>query len=519
MDEFDRTKVYENAQKKKKKAIIIAIVVCIVLIILLACLVLFYQYRDSKTFKLFIDGKKVTCSEDFMITDNNGNCYVKAKELASLIGWTYQNGEFGSYTEDVSSGYLQNEYEASSFKSGSSTLKKYIQLSTSVIAPSDDDSEENFIKVNSENGTLESMELELPVITYNNQIYIPFSHINDICNCYGTYESFQMNIYEQNYLMNVASQNAYNYGYSNISGVYENIRALAYGMMVVSKNENYGVVSLFNGEQVLGFKYSDIVFNQNVKEFFVKGTGIDKDTVGLIGVDGNVIISPKAYDNISVLSDELGLYLIEKDGKYGVLNRQGDIIVYDEFDSIGLSEEIAQEYGYTSEDNRYLIYNKAIIVENDGMYGLYNLEGREILPVSYLGFGCIVNSSNKISNDDKSNKNDNNTNTTQKRNDRDDGIQNVLKMETEVEVNGEIIEVEGIVVESDNLGTSLYGVFDVNSEKLIIPCGCERMYSKTKSGVVTNYMQFQGEELEFSSYIEQQKNNLYFGNSERTETN
>lgn len=104
MSGFEKNDFQQDSEKeRKKKTLLIGMGVCVILIVFLAFMVMYYKMIDAKTFKLYINDKQVACSPDFYITDNNGNVYVKAKELASYIGWTYQNGEYGSFTEDINS--------------------------------------------------------------------------------------------------------------------------------------------------------------------------------------------------------------------------------------------------------------------------------------------------------------------------------------------------------------------------------------------------------------------------------
>ena len=130
-----------------------------------------------------------------------------------------------------------------------------------------------------------------------------------------------MYIYDQNFLINLARTNASQFGFQSISGIYENMRALSYGMMVVSNGSLYGVVNLYNGADIIGLKYTDMIFSQNVKEFFVKTVVDGENSVGIIDNSGKLVVSPKNYNDIQVLSDELGLYLVDKNEDYGVLNR------------------------------------------------------------------------------------------------------------------------------------------------------------------------------------------------------
>lgn len=490
----------QSTQNKKKKMLIIGIGICIVLIILLATMVIFFKAADAKTFKLYIDDKQVACSKDFYTTDEQGRYYVKAKELAELIGWTYQNGSYGTFTEETDGCYFQNGYEIASLTVNSVELKKYIQISDLVKSYKEDDDENTtFFEPKAENGTTETSKISAPVISVNNQIYIPFEAINDICNCYGQMENeYRMHIYEQNYLTNIAMSNAADKGYKSISGIYENIRALAYGKLVVENNMNlFGVVNLFTGAEEIGFKYSEMVFSQNVKEFLVKAKDIaGEETVGIISQDGNSIVSPVSYENMSILSDELGLYLVEKNGKYGVVNREGRVIVHAEYNSIGLSEATATEF-YTNNDNKYLIYDKLIPVELNGKYGLYNIDGKRVYnPVlDELGYMAEERTENETdTNSDNTNQNTDEQETPTKLGD------NVLLIDKEITMNGVTTHIQGVVVKFTNSIGTFYGIFDAMTENLIIPCSLTRVYSVTSSGETTYYMEFAGDQIEFEAY-------------------
>ena len=487
MREFGRSEFQQEADKeRKKKILIIGMGVCVVLIIFLAFMVIYYKAMDAKTFKLYIDDTQVACSTDFYITDQSGNMYVKAKELAPLIGWTYQNGEYGTFTEDTNSGYFQNDYEIASFVAGSNILNKYIQVSNNVTSNKDKAEKDKGMVVFdtvTENGTLATAELDLPIVSSNNQIYIPLSCIPDICSSTANYQKNRMHIYTQNYLISAAQSVAAQRGYTNLSGYYENIRTLAYGMCVVENNGLYGVVALNSGEQVLGFKYSDIVFQQTVMEFFVKAKDNDgNETVGVVNYKGDSIISPKSYDDISILSDALGLYLVEKDGNYGVLNRQGDVVVHAEYDSIGLPEDAISAYGIAYDENKYVLFDNTMIIEKDGLYGLCTVDGKLTQKPAFSSIGYdTVKDANSLKDSES-----------------------VLTIEAkDVEMSdGTQRTVQGIVVQFvDSSGTALYGLYDTVSQKLILPTSYSRIYSMTRSGQKTYYIEWNGAPYEFVETI------------------
>ena len=473
----------DEAKEKKKKVLLIGIGACIVIIILLALMIMYYQRVDAHTFKLYLDDGQVQVSQGFYYRNDKGETYVRARDIASLIGWSYQNGEYGSYTEDTNSGYIQNEYEIASFVAGSTTLKKYIQVTATPYKDEQGQEVEPY-QTNSENGTLETSTLELPVVSQDGQIYFPLKHLCDICNCRVVYENeYRMYIYEQNYLLNLAQTRAAELGYKSVSGIYENMRTLGYGLMCVSNGTMYGIVDIYSGSTVLGLKYNDMIFAQNNKEFFVKTTVGDEESVGIINLDGKTVVQPKSYDNIQILSDELGLYLVEKDEKYGVLDKTGEVIVHCEYDSIGIPETLLTSLEFSVEDNKYILFDNTIIVESDGKYGLYNIEGEQTLPVSYSGIGYLVDEDE----------------------DAPKSAESVLTIELDdlEMVDGENRDVKGIILKNTD---SLYGIYDAVSEKQILPCACDSIYATTVRGEVNYYFEFNGQTDELRSNIESNPN-------------
>ena len=480
LDGFNAKKV--DSREKKKKTLLTGIVICIVVIIVLAALIIYYQSVDAHTFKVFINDQQMQYNEGFYFTDENGETYVRARDIANYIQWSYQNGEYGSYTEDINSGYIQNEYEIASFVAGSNTLKKYIQV-TAVAYTNEFKERIEPYQTNASNGTLETSKLSLPIISQNGQIYFPLKDLDDICNCRVNYENpYRMYIYEQKFLTTLAQTNAAAFGYQSISGIYENMRLLPYGMMVVSNGSLYGVVDLYGGQGVIGLKYTDMVFSQNVKEFFVKTFVNNEESIGIINLQGTQVVPPKNYSNIQVLSDTLGLYLVEKNHEYGVLNRNGEVVVHCEYDKIGIPEDVLTGFNFSVENNKYLLFDNTIVVEDDGKCGFYNIDGEQTLKTAYTGLGYLVS----VDKDSPKNAED------------------VLTIEYEglKLSDGTTRDVKAIIIQlSDGNGTIKYGVYDSESENLILPCSYDRIFSTTSKGVTEYYIDWQGTVVKFSDQI------------------
>lgn len=487
MDEFRRLTPEEEAIAVKRKKILVAIAMCGILLVILTIFVIILKAQDSKTFKLFVNGMQVRNSDSFLISQD-GETYVAVKELAGYINYKYQNGEYSAFEESNDSGYIQSNYEVASFTSDSNVLKKYIKVSQTL------NPAETGITVLSENGSCETTTLDKPILKINDMLYIPLSSLADICNCSYSMNGNIMNIYSLEYLIEQAKVLAPQLQYNSISGDYENLRALAYGMMVVYDGDNYGVVSMTNGESLMSPKYTSIEFIQNVKEFFVK----TKDGVGILNSKTEVVIPPTDFDDIAVLSDELSLYLVSENGKYGILNREGKTIVHAEFDEVGIGQDIIESFDVDTDDLVYIPYDNLIVAKRDDNIAIYNIEGKEQvkLTFNYTGIGCTPKNIDESLYDD----------TDEKINKINDA-EKVLTIDLELE-NG--TGIKGIVVKQyvSTLEVERYGIFDSLTGKVIIPPACSQIYGITKNGRTKYYMEFEGEQLELVEYIEAHESDL-----------
>ena len=192
--------------------------------------------------------------------------------------------------------------------------------------------------------------------------------------------------------------------------------------------------------------------------------------------DGKFIIEAGEYDSISLLDEENMLYLVEKNNEFGVLNRDGEIIIYAENDGIGYD---VSNYTLEKLDNKLLWFGKCIPVMKDGKYGLYSKDGENELllpkepPLTYEGFGYLSKASSKTSGNEQS-----------------------------VLIIPGSVGIEGIVIKYNDL----YGIYDVNEERIILTCVFSKIYAITKNAKTTYYVEYGGNTYNLSDYLEE--NNL-----------
>ena len=142
------------------------------------------------------------------------------------------------------------------------------------------------------------------------------------------------------------------------------------------------------------------------------------------------------------------------------------------------------------EEKLKILFNKCIPVKEGTKYGLYSMAGEELLSCFYDRLGSVTLEGQGTNGED-----------------------NVLLIPRE-------LGIEGIVVSQNGM----YGIYDVNVKNLIIPIVCTRVYSITKAAKTTYYVEYNGEQIELDSYLEQQglksiQNEEVEENNEQTDEN
>ena len=183
---------------------------------------------------------------------------------------------------------------------------------------------------------------------------------------------------------------------------------------IIEENGKFGVIDA-NEEIVIDIKYDEIVIPNKHKEVFYCISGEEKSFINLSGKE-----LFKKYENVELIEIE-NVYSYEKntlkfsnEGKYGLINLNGDIIVeaeYDEITSLGYKQgefliKKNNKYGLVDDNGNIKIklgylkivsdqyfsatddYNKSgyivCIVTTDGYrYGYFDYEGNKVLSEEY----------------------------------------------------------------------------------------------------------------------------------------
>ena len=447
------TNITEKQRKNKKIMKIIIILIVLLLIISIGLFVAIY-YLKGQQFKFYTDGKLVSnsaISNDLFVYEDN-KVYVSLKDISDIIGYKYYNGGYKQYTEDTSKCYLECKNEVVTFEKDSDKIYK---------TPTDEVDYTYFT-------------LNEPIKRINGKLYITSKGLGIACNLQIGYdkETNNMVIYTLPYLANY-----YMIQYSNaaIEDNFNNQKALLYGLLVVQNVENtdksssskdirYGIHNLEN-EEIVGKKYTDIEFIEGTKEFIVKTT---ENKVGIITSDGTTKVSPQ-YDSLKQIDKDLNLYMATNNNKSGVIEKNGKILIYLEYEQIGID---ISKFPTNDIKNKYILFDNAIPVKQNGKWGLYDITGNLILPIEYINLGCISKTSS------------------------DRTLNNILV----------IPEVEGIVVckqfEIESKKLEYYGIYSSTGKELV-PVALETVYSITASGKEEYTMINNGNSYDVIKYIKE----------------
>lgn len=467
LEQSDSFKSELERNARSKRNVVISLVFCAFLIVLMVMLIAFLRHQDEITEKLFVDDRQISIPANFY-KFVEGERYVNIRALADMFGYKYTNGIYGEYTEDPDSCYLQNNFEIVSITAGAEKFTKYVELGNA----------ENTIgnltgiELKNETGYSESFKLSKPIIFEDNTLYIPQKDISPMFNIQIEWEEYRIRFYTLHYILGMAQQTTGSKGITEIDKHYENLRALNYGRIIVgnsttgSGSTEFGVITM-NGDSIISTKYEDITFVENSQEFYITAAN---GTVGILDIDGKTVVPPSEFEKISLLDDENRLYLVEKDNEYGVLNKKGEILIYAEYDEVGIDVE---DFIKEEVSNNALFFGKCIPVEKEGKFGLYDIEGNRLLDSVYDGFGYKTPIKSTSSGSEQS----------------------ALLIPSYVGING-------IVVNYDDK----YGIFDATTGGLILPTVFDKIYSIKREGERTYYISYNGAELELSQYLKD--NNL-----------
>ena len=372
MNLLDENQNVEKSQPKGKKLVMTLIILSVILLIILMILMVFVKKKGTGIIKLFINEVETEQKPELLIQDSNGIQYISLKGLAELVGYQYDNSEYGKDGKDTEKCYIKNIRLISGFELNTNRMFKY------------------------EEGTYldyQYYNLEYNILNYNNQLYIALKDIQKALNLQYTIDTNKnIHINTIDYLTEVNQKKLEEQGYI-LEGNQNNQKALAYGWIIVRKDGLYGVLDT-NYKEKIGCKYTSIYFDESTNSFIVSNTN---EKYGVISTDGYVKLQ-LIYDGLEELSYAKKLYKVKSSGKYGIIKYDGSTVVDIAYDDIGYPADEVNKTLYTlfiPQINRNA--GETVVVKKNNKYGLVYLDtGKEYITCDYLDKLYSVNKLGEI---------------------------------------------------------------------------------------------------------------------------
>ena len=240
----------------------------------------------------------------------------------------------------------------------------------------------------------EYVKLEEKVLEKDGELYTTPSGIEKAFNTLFEYNANKknINIYTMDYLNKMyASKLKIDGETVKLSEEYSDQKAIFEGLIIVIKNNIYGVVDVESGNPILEFKYEDIKYLPATSDFLVKSN----NKYGVIGKDTSIKVRT-VYDEIKIMDNQNELYLVKQNNLYGVIDTKGKTIISPEYKQIGIDISKFTQNGI---ENQYVLLNKIIPVKNNqDLWGIFDIKGQLVKDFIFTGIGCSSSNLSKIAN-------------------------------------------------------------------------------------------------------------------------
>lgn len=354
---------YQKSKKKSKLPIIIGVIIAILIVFTIA-IIYVIMYLESTVMKIKVDNQNMSEIEKILyITEDQSKLYIPIRGIASYLGYSAFKGDYQNISEDTSKCHVKNENETAMFTLNSSTL----------------------IKVRGDSD-YEYIALEEEVFEKDGDLYTTIDGIEKAFNVEFVYnaENRKIDIYTMEYLVNYCTTNLQ---IENYKESFNNKKAIFEDMLIINQDRQYGVINAATGEAVLETKYDSISYLSETKDFLVG----NNNKYGIVSKDQEIKVKI-AYDEIKIIDDQSSLYLIKESKRYGVIDINGKVVIPPEYEKIGIDPSKFIQNGL---ENPYVLLGKLIPVQNNGLWGFFNLQGEQISDFKYTEIGC---SSSKVAN-------------------------------------------------------------------------------------------------------------------------
>lgn len=364
---------FSTNKTNKTKNIIKIIIIFIVLIVIAIIGILSYMmYLEGTTLKVFLNNQENADVKNLLIFETDGTIYVPVRAISSYLGYNSYSGEYSNRSEDNSKCYVESEDEVANLTLNSNKIYK--------------------LNLQEKDNNYTYIYMDKPVKAINGELYITTDGMQKVFNTTFLYDqaSNRITINTLPFLISGYSNIVLDYGYTNLSQTFENEKAVLKNMLIVTDDRYFGVINASDGTEILECKYDDILYQEITGDFIV----CSNDKFGIMGTDKRTKVNIN-YDSIELMDYDAGLYLVSRNNRYGVIDLNGNNIIYVENDQIGVDISRFEENDLKT---GYILLNNLIPVKKDDKWGLFNIKGNQVVDFEYDSFGYIANSNREALN-------------------------------------------------------------------------------------------------------------------------
>ncbi len=357
-----------TTKKTKDKKILPKIILAIIILVIIAIIAIIatIAYIENSTLKVYVDGQIQTKLKDMFVFEEE-TTYVPIRDIASYLGYQSYNGDYAEKSEEKNKCYIQNENEIANFVLNSDKIYK--------------------LETTESKADYKYFYSKQPVKAINGKLYVSTDGMEKAFNVSYIYneDKNRIDIYTMPYLINSYQSFVLGENYSKINQEFNNNKAIFDSRLVVEKGDSdkeLGVIDL-DGNVIIEPKYEDIQYIPETGDYFVTSDG----KVGVISKNGERKVQI-LYDSLKLMDMDAGLYVAEREKKYGIIDVKGNVKVYVENDEIGIDIEKFEKNDIRS---KYLLIDNLIPVRKDKLWGLVNKNGKQIVDFKYDSFGYVAN--------------------------------------------------------------------------------------------------------------------------------
>lgn len=358
-------------EDQKKKLLIIGGGAIVGIIIIMMIVVGIISSINNQKNNLYIDGVATKLNSTIFYLDSNNVPYVCVEKMAPKLGYEFFNGEYNTGSEDKTYCYVKNSNELATLQMDSNVVYKSLIDDT------------NF----------DAYKMSYKTIRVNDMLYISLPTMQKVFNVKYRYETDKNSLIistlpalYQKYNTQVKNANYY-----EASSDFSNQKALLEDMIVVAtKDRQMGVVSTNDMSTIIGTKYPNLTYCEGMGEFIAEQNGM----YGVLVVSAQKEATVKVgfqYSSLKLIDNSIGLYLVGDSNKYGVLNRDGKILINLEYDKIGI--ENPKLFPTDNIKNSYVLYDYCIPVKQGEYWSMFNVEGKKFKNQDIYCFGSVYSTS------------------------------------------------------------------------------------------------------------------------------